>query len=217
MNRFDMILVILTPAMCLFSLIVLPWMYFIYQPIKFLVSVALVAICIVMTLVLLIKRRYRVSDMLNILIASIFSLAGYSILIFGAFRSFNIVTISFEVILTVVGFTLSFMRLGKNPPQERQKEDEPAYETTDEEIRIPSTTYPEPSRRKGSIRRTLRVWRSPILYFVTFSVVGIIAMFIYRPIPAGNDILTNIAMGIGFGFLFACCLIGSGRTKFVRE
>ena len=216
MNRFDLILVILTPVIILFSFTVLHWIP-IHFAFKFFGSLIIIPVSFIVTLVLPIRRGYRSSDVLNILLGPIFSLIGFIVFLIPGYYSFNIFVIVLESILAGFGIALSFIRLRKNPPQGRSGAEEPIYETTEDGIPVPSTVYTQPAKPKGSFRRTLRVWRSPILYFVTFAIVGVIAMFILRPIPAGNDILTNIAMGIGFGVLGACCFIGSGRTKFVRE
>ena len=214
MNRFDVMLVILTPAMCLFSVMVLPLLFFIAQSMKLLVSLILVAISIMLTLVLLVKRKYRRSDMFTILLGSIFSLAGYMFSIWTVFLWYNMSAILFELALTGVGVVLSLILLRRRTHREKIETEMDYVQMGDEDTSI---IYPQPVRSEGNLGRTLRIWRDPIMYFVTFAIVGVIAMFIYRPIPAGNDILTNIAMGIGFGVLGACCFIGSGRTKIVRK
>ncbi|TFG99713.1 hypothetical protein E4H12_01775 [Candidatus Thorarchaeota archaeon] len=214
MNRFDVMLVILTPAMCLFSVMVLPLLFFIAQSMKLLVSLILVVISIMLTLVLLVKRKYRSSEMFTILLGSIFSLAGYMFSIWTVFLWYNMSAILFELALTGVGVVLSLILLRRRTHRQKIETEMDYVQMGDEDTSI---SYPQPVRSEGNLGRTLRIWREPILYFVMFMVVGIIGMFIYRPIPAGNDILTNIVMGIGFGVLGACCLIGSGRTKFERK
>lgn len=214
MNRFDVMLVILTPAMCLFSVMVLPLLFFIAQSMKLIVSLILVVISIMLTLVLLVKRKYRRLDMFMILLGSIFSLAGYMFSIWTVFLWYNMSAILFELALTGVGVVLSLILLRRRTHREKMDTEMDYVQMGDEDTSI---NYPQQDRSEGDLGRTLRIWRDPILDFVIFAIIGIIAMFIYRPIPAGNDILTNIAMGIGLGFLGVCCFIGSGRTKFVKN
>jgi len=127
--------------------------------------------------------------------------------IWTVFNWYNMAAILFQAVLSIVGVIISLILLRQKPTGEisldSYDETEPGYGTS--------------TPRSVSSPRFFRVYKEPILYFLTFAVLGVIFMFIWRPIPAGNDILTNIAMGLGVGVLGACCFIGRGRTKFVRE
>jgi len=213
MNRFDVMLVILIPIVCLFSIAILPLIYFIHYGLKFGLSLILVCAAVFVTLVLLLKRKYTISDMFMILLGSIFSLVGYIFSIWTVYLWYNMSAILFELALTGVGVALSLLLLRRKTCEERiQAEDDLDERTAEDRL----AAHLETAKTEGSLRRTLRVWKQPIFYVVGVMIVGIIGALIYRPPPIYPDILSTIGMGILLGLLGVCYFVGTGRVKFKR-
>jgi len=214
MNRFDVMLVILIPIVCLFSIAILPLIYFIHYGLKFGLSLILVCAAVFVTLVLLLKRKYTISDMFMILLGSIFSLVGYIFSIWTVYLWYNMSAILFELALTGVGVALSLLLLRRKTCEERiQAEDDLDERTAEDRL----TAHLEAAKTEGSLRRTLRVWKQPILYVVFFMIVGIIGVALYRPPSSFSDIPTTLGVGILFGLLGVCYFVGTGRTKVKRR
>jgi len=214
MNRFDVMLVILVPIMCLFSIAILPLIYFIHYGLKLSFSLILVGTTVLVTLVLLAKRKYTTSDMFRILLGPIFSLVGYIFSIWTVYLWYNLSAILFELVLTGVGVVLSLVLLRRKTREEGTQAEDDSDQWAAEDL---STAYPQTIRTEGSLRRTLRVWKQPILYVVSCIIVGIIGALLYRPPAIYPDILYTIGVGMLMGLLFVCLFVGSGRVKFKRS
>ena len=204
MEKFELMLVLLVPIVALFCVAILPLMPFIYYQMKFTLSWILVVGSLVLTVILLVRKKYSGGDIVKVLLGGIFSLAGFVFAIWTVFHWYNIAAILLVVVLSIVGIVLSLVLL-RRPRHETSLD---SYEETGY-----GTTTPRPTSSPGFFR----IYRDPILYFVFFMVVGIIAVAIYRPQIMMSNILYGLGLGAAFGFLGACCMIGSGRTKFVRE
>ncbi|MFW9933827.1 MAG: hypothetical protein ACFFDR_14415 [Candidatus Thorarchaeota archaeon] len=200
MNRLEILLVILVPLMCLLTAIVLPLFGLVPHGIHIFVSIIVVGASLFVTLILIARQKYSSSEAFTILLASILSLVGYfyTIVILGG--SVSLIPLIIDVTLTGVGIILSLLLLRRRPIERIQVEDS-SKESAGE------------SKPESSLRRTLRIWREPILYVVGFMIVGIIGMLIIRPPSTIMDIPITIGVGILFGLLGVCYFVGTGRTK----
>jgi hypothetical protein len=122
--------------------------------------------------------------------------------------------ILFELALTGVGVVLSLVLLRRNTREERIQTEDGFDERTAED-RL--AAHLETAKTEGSLHRTLRVWKEPILYVVGFMIVGIIGALLYRPPAIHPDILYTIGIGLLLGLLFVCYFVGTGRMKFKRR
>lgn len=213
MNRFDVTLVFLVPIMCLFSIAVLPLIYFIHYGLKLSLSLILVGTAVLVTLVLLVKRKYTTSDMFKILLGPIFSLVGYVFSIWTVYLWYNMSAILFELALTGVGVVLSLVLLRRKTRERTQAEDD--FDNRSAEDRL--TTYLETGKTEGPLSRTPPVSKESIIRVVFFIIVGIIGAFLVRPPSANPDIVSTIGLGILLGLFGVCYSIFGKKGRIVTS
>ncbi|MHA1636365.1 MAG: hypothetical protein ACTSUZ_17590 [Candidatus Thorarchaeota archaeon] len=83
MDKSELMLVLLVPIVSLFCVAILPLMPFIYS-IKFSMSWLLVGGSFVLTVILLVRKKYSSGDIIKVLLGAIFSLAGFLFAIWGS-------------------------------------------------------------------------------------------------------------------------------------